>query len=128
MCDFLKNNTDELVNSIEKKDIYDERSNYNDYINFEDDNNDEFTLDETAYEQSEDEKLNEIKKTNILPFTKTVKILKNIKLETEYKKWLQCNGELVKSAYYIIQSKYLNDINVNNITLEEFSIFCFLSN
>ena len=128
MCDFLKNNTHEFVPSIEKKDMY-EMSNSNEYINFEDeDDNDNFTVDETTYELSEDEKLNENKNNNILPFTKTLKILKNIKIENEYKKWIQCNGDLVKSAYYIIKSKYLNDININDITLEEFSIFCFLSN
>ena len=128
MCDFLKNNTHEFVPFIEKKDMY-EMSNSNEYINFEDeDDNDNFTVDETTYELSEDEKLNENKNNNILPFTKTLKILKNIKIENEYKKWIQCNGDLVKSAYYIIKSKYLNDININDITLEEFSIFCFLSN
>jgi len=128
MCDFLKNNTHEFVPSIEKKDIC-EISNFNEYINFEEeDDNDNFTVDETTYELSEDEKLNENKNNNILPFTKTLKILKNIKIENEYKKWIQCNGDLVKSAYYIIKSKYLNDININDITLEEFSIFCFLSN
>ena len=128
MCDFLKNNTHEFVPSIEKKDMY-EMSNSNEYINFEEeDDNDNFTVDETTYELSEDEKLNENKNNNILPFTKTLKILKNIKIENEYKKWIQCNGDLVKSAYYIIKSKYLNDININDITLEEFSIFCFLSN
>ena len=128
MCDFLKN-TDEIVQSVEKRYIYNESLNCNDYINFEDESNDCFIQDETIYELSEDEKTNENKnKKNILPFTKTLKILKNIKLETEYKKWLECNSELVKSAYYIIKSKYLNDVNINNVTLEEFSIFCFLSN
>jgi len=88
MCDFLKN-TDEIVQSVEKRYIYNESLNCNDYINFEDESNDCFIQDETIYELSEDEKTNENKnKKNILPFTKTLKILKNIKLETEYKKWL----------------------------------------
>jgi flagellar motility protein MotE (MotC chaperone) len=128
MCDFLKNNTDESVPSVEKRDIYNESINYNDYTNFEDDDNETFIPDETSYELSEDEKLSENKRKNILPFTKTLKNLRNIKFEKEYKQWLDCNGDLVKSAYYIIQSKYLNDVNINDITLEEFSIFCFLSN
>jgi len=116
MCDFLKNSEETILNE----------KNYTDYIEYE--NN--FLIDSCSQDDlSEDEKISDnIIKKNNLPFTEILKDMKNIKINTEYKKWLSVNEDYIKDAYFIIQNKYLNDININNISLEEFSLFCFLSN
>jgi hypothetical protein len=121
MCDFFKN-TDEII-SNEKIDNYSELTEFENITIYEDSQN-EISEDEIFTENNEN-KIN-IKKN--LTFTNVLKIMKNIKLDIEYKKWLSVNEEHVKNAFYIIQTKYLNDININNISLQEFSIFCFLSN
>lgn len=130
MCDFLKNseiNLDQTHSCRSVEEIFfNEKNNvYNDYEEYENDNLISY---ETQDEITDDEKIITNKNHNNLPFTNILKILKNNKLDRDYKKWIRDNEELVKSAYYIIQTKYLNDININNISLYEFSIFCFLSN
>jgi len=119
MCDFFKN-SEELISTNEKTE------NYNEYTEYE---NTENIFSDSQDENSEDDIFSkEINKKNNLPFTKILKLMKSIKLDTDYKKWIHANSEHVRDAYYIIQNKYLNDININNISLDEFSIFCFLSN
>ncbi len=118
MCDFFKN-SEELISTNEKTE------NYTEYVEYE---NPENILSDSQDENSEDDIFYNEKNKNNLPFTKILKLMKSIKLDTEYKKWIFINGKQVRDAYYIIQNKYLNDININNISLDEFSIFCFLSN
>ena len=130
MCDFLKNSERILdqtrsVRQVEEISFNEKNDIYDDYEEYENDN---LISDETQDEITDDEKNVTNKKHNNLLFTNILKILKNNKLDREYKKWIRENEDLIKSAYYIIQTKYLNDININNISLDEFSIFCFLSN
>jgi hypothetical protein len=125
MCDFFKNSNQ--IKTNETNETNETNDNYSEFKEYENILISEISENEISEDEiSEDDFANKSKQN--LPFTKILKIMKNVKFETEYRKWFYKNEEDVRNAYYMIQTKYLNDININNITLEEFSIFCFLSN
>jgi hypothetical protein len=62
-----------------------------------------------------------INKSKHLFFTNILNEQKKQKNRKEYLSWLNNNYEMLQSAYYILSSKYFNNVN-----FEKFSEFCFL--
>ena len=58
--------------------------------------------------------------------TNVLNIQNKIKNRKEYEKWLNKNFDYLQSAFYIINSKYLDSVKNINITFKDFTEFCFL--